>query len=220
MGLGRILKRYGRAHERFVKNPNGRTFEDMTRVALDPGDRFGLTDPPDPNSKTPYADMLGKITESQQAYYDKEYRPIAQGLIKDTQSTAMVDAAKVAAGEDSTNVNAARQTRQLLRRGIGVSGSDGALAAYTAAESRAKTNDGNVNQSRIQQDARNTALTSDLVAVSRGIAQNALDGMATSSSAESNRNATNANISTQNKVARNQTGATAASLALMALLAW
>lgn len=166
-------------------------------------------------NKTPYADMLAEITQQQQDYYNSSYRPVAQGLIKDTQSTAIVDAAEKAVSVDNTAAINARRNRQKARLGVGETGVNTELGNYDATLNRSLQTDGSINDARIQQDERNTSLTNDLVGVSRGIATDALDGMKTASANESSRNAVNANAKAQNTAQRNQLLGSAASMALM-----
>lgn len=168
-------------------------------------------------SNTPYGDMLARIADEQREYYDQQYRPVAQQLIKDTQSTEIVDAATKVASADNTAQVAARSNRQKLRLGIATDGAGAALGEYRARLSRTAQGDGGVNNARVVQDERNTALTNDLVGISRGIASDSMNGMQNSVSNEAARNSTNDAIKAQNQAQKNQLLGSAASLGLMAL---
>lgn len=167
------------------------------------------------NSKTPYGDMLGEIMTEQQRYYDSAYRPVAQGLIKDTESTAIVDAATKQAGSTNVADIKARRDRQKARLGVSTTGSSAVLGDYQSSLAKTTQTDGAINEARLQQDERNSALVNDLVGISRGIASDSISGMQDATSAEANRNSTNANIKAQNTAARNSLLGSAASLALL-----
>ncbi len=169
-------------------------------------------------SKTPYSDALANVTEQQQAYYNESYRPVAQGLIADTKSTAIVDAAVKEASVDNTAAINARRSRQKARLGVATAGTDKSLGAYSTSMSRTLQSDGAVNEARVQQGERNDALVDDLVGISRGISADALNGMQTATANESSRNSTNASIKAQNSAARTSMLGSAAGLALMFLI--
>lgn len=167
---------------------------------------------------TPYGNMLSRVTNEQREYYNESYRPVAQQLIKDTTSTAIVDAAVKEAGVDNTSAIAARRDRQKSRLGIVKGGVGAGLGDYKTTLNRTLQGDGSINNARLQQDERNTALTNDLVAVSRGIASDSMNGMQQAAGNEASRNSTNANIKAQNKQAQLQMGASLAGMGATALM--
>jgi hypothetical protein len=166
-------------------------------------------------SNTPYGDMVSKVTREQREYYNESYRPVAQQLIKDTESTAIVDAAVKEASVDNTAAISARRDRQKARLGIVKDGVGAGLGQYKTALNRTLQGDGSINNARLQQDERNTGLTNDLVAISRGISSDANKGMLDAAGNEAARNSTNANIAAQNAAAKKQQQAMALSLMLM-----
>lgn len=169
-------------------------------------------------SKTPYADMLGRIQEEQQQFYDEAYRPLAREMIADVNSTAIVDAAKAGVDGYSAERTAQRGARQRARLGVTGTPSEQALSEYQASLGATTTADGAINQARVQQKERNDALRSDLLNISRGIQTSAINSATNAASTEANRNAANENASAQNKAARNQAMGTMASMALMAVM--
>jgi hypothetical protein len=174
--------------------------------------------PPKSDSKTPYADMLAGIQEEQRAMYESMYRPVAQGLIKDVNSTKLVDTAKASAAVDRTEADQARAQRQRLRLGMNVSSSDQALADYSVGLNRSLTNEGNINASRVAQEERNQGVRNELINVSRGIATSAMSSAVNAAQAEGSRNSANAQLAANNDAAKTQTMTSVASMALMALM--
>lgn len=170
------------------------------------------------DSKTPYADMLGNIQREQRGFYDKSYRPLAQGLIADVNSTKLVDTAKASAAVDRTEMDKARAQRQRLRLGMNVSSSDQSLADYSTEMNRGLTNEGNINASRVKQEERNQGVREELINVSRGIATSAMNSAVNAANQEGSRNSANANIKAQNSAAKTQTMTSVAGMALMALM--
>lgn len=167
---------------------------------------------------TKYGDMLGQIQQQEQQFYTDAYRPLARKLVDSVNSTELVDTAKRTTGTYSAERTAARGARQLARMGIQASARDSDMNAYNARLGNVALTDGTINQSRVDQQQRNDALRTDLVNISRGIASSATDSAINAAQAEGNRNNANANISAQNKAARNNTTGQLAGMALTALL--
>ena len=169
-------------------------------------------------SKTQYGDMLVEVTRQQQQFYDEVYRPLNQRLIKDVNSTEIVDQAKADNAAIDVGKYNARAMRQQLRLGLAATPEQQKEVDYQQKLGASLTADGNINTARVQQVERNEQLRNELVSVSRGIATQAMDGITTAAGNEGNRNATNANIRAQNTAAEKQTYATVGSMALMVLM--
>ena len=218
--IKKVGKGFAAGHKALVKNPFSADAWEQNisgmHTGLDVSDKYrdGVVRPKE-TSKTPYGDMLGEINRQQQEYYTQQYRPVAQGLIADTKSTAIVDAATKEASVDNTSSINARRDRQKTRLGVTTGGAGAVLGDYNTKLNRTLQADGSINEARLQQDERNTALTNDLVGISRGIASDAMNGMTSASGNEAGRNSTNANIKAQNKAAQTQMAGSAAAMLLM-----
>lgn len=171
-----------------------------------------------PKSKTPYGDMLGQIQEEQQQFYESAYQPLAADLIADVNSTAIVDAAKEATNAYSAERTAARGARQRARLGVTGTPAEQTLSGYKAQLGATVTSDAAINQARVQQQERNTALRNDLINISRGIQTSAINSATNAAQAEASRNIANEQASAQNKAARNQLYGSIAAMALMLLV--
>ncbi len=167
---------------------------------------------------TPAGDQLGQIQQQQQAMYNQVYRPAAQKLIKDVNSTALVDSAKATASVDNTEINYQRGVRQRARMGVTATAGQNSAADYNTKLGTTLTNDGNINRAHIVQKERNDALLGDLVNVSRGISTDAINSASSAAGSEGQRDANNANIAAQNKAQQNQTRGSIAAMAIMMMM--
>lgn len=147
---------------------------------------------------------LSRVSNEQQAFYNDVYRPLAQGLIGEVNSTEMVDTAKANAGTNYAQ-GLQRNERQRSRLGYNDTALDQARQAHTTALDRGAMVDGQINQARTDQYERNVGLRNELINVSRGIAGQATDSLGTAANLQTQRENTNDSIDAQNRAAKYQT---------------
>ena len=193
------------------------TSVDRTRIRLF-GKEHYLPKNTAPKKDEKATDILAQVGQEQQDYYNSVFRPEAQRLINDVNSTAIVDSAKAAAGVDRTEANRARALRQRQRLGVSLTARDQDMQQYQQRLGDVVTNDGNVNNAYVAQQERNDSTRAELVNIGRGITTSSINGLTTAASNQNARDMNNANIQHQNNVAeKQQTAAIVSMLAMMIL---
>lgn len=170
-----------------------------------------------PPKKLSADELALQAAQSEEARYQELYRPLNQELLRDVDSTRIVDAAK----EQATLTAARREgqnTRNLARYGVSADPLAQKELQRVGTLNNAKFYDDAVNQARVDQYERNQTLRGELINIGRGMARSGQNGLADAANNQVARDNANASAKAQNAAARDQFYGQVAGTALMAAM--
>ena len=158
-----------------------------------------------------------ELIRKKQANYEENYVPQELDLISALDDVSIVDEAK-------QNTNRTFDLRQqnkvdnLRRYGLSPNASEQRVIERGTGVARSLNYDQSVNDSRIDQESRNTSLRNSLINIGRGINSDATDAFSSAANRENDRNNAYSTAKAQHSAQNKQTAASLGALALMVMI--
>lgn len=146
--------------------------------------------------------IAGRVTRDQWSHYLKQFGPLEQQLVGETNDQSLVSGAAQASSKQNAIAEQSFD-RDKSRYGVNMTGVQGKQMDRMRSLGDSANNTYSINNARLEQRDRNLDLSSNLMQVGRGVAGQGMQGLGEAAGMAAQRNAANAQAKAQASSQRN-----------------